>query len=100
VLLRADHGYTSLPSVPQARLRGRAWQAIRRAVLADTPLCVHCIKAGRVRVAREVDHIVPLYRGGTHEWSNLQALCFACHKAKSLSERTTKRRVGLDGWPR
>lgn len=34
----------------------------------------------------EVDHIVPLYLGGTNEESNLMALDPSCHKKKTLSQ--------------
>ena len=30
-----------------------------------------------------VDHIIPLSKGGTHEWSNVQLLCRGCNIAKS-----------------
>ena len=33
--------------------------------------------------APEIDHIVPLARGGKHEWSNLQCACRACNSEKS-----------------
>jgi 5-methylcytosine-specific restriction endonuclease McrA len=32
--------------------------------------------------APELDHIVPLARGGRHEWSNLQCACRACNSKK------------------
>lgn len=32
--------------------------------------------------APEVDHIVPLSRGGTHEYENLQCLCKSCNSSK------------------
>ena len=34
----------------------------------------------------ELDHVVPLIDGGTHELSNLQTLCVPCHRAKSAGE--------------
>jgi hypothetical protein len=34
----------------------------------------------------EVDHIVPLYKGGTNDVSNLQALCRNCHGKKTMSD--------------
>lgn len=37
--------------------------------------------------AYEIDHIVPLFLGGTNEEDNLQALCRNCHGVKSLRER-------------
>ena len=35
----------------------------------------------------EVDHIIPLYQGGTNDYENLQALCRNCHGKKTLSDR-------------
>ena len=35
----------------------------------------------------EIDHIVPLYKGGGNELDNLRALCRNCHGRKSLIER-------------
>jgi 5-methylcytosine-specific restriction endonuclease McrA len=35
----------------------------------------------------EVDHIIPLFRGGDNEQGNLQALCRNCHGMKSLKEQ-------------
>ena len=34
----------------------------------------------------ELDHIVPLIDGGSHELSNLQTLCTPCHKKKTAEE--------------
>jgi hypothetical protein len=36
----------------------------------------------------EVDHIIPLYKGGSNETSNLVALCRNCHGKKTLNEMT------------
>lgn len=34
----------------------------------------------------EVDHIIPLYKGGNNEMLNLQALCRNCHGKKTLND--------------
>ena len=34
----------------------------------------------------EIDHVTPLFRGGTNDSSNLQALCRSCHISKSAGE--------------
>ena len=39
----------------------------------------------------EVDHRVALWRGGTNEASNLQALCRECHAKKGAEERAVQR---------
>lgn len=41
----------------------------------------------------EIDHIVPLWEGGTDDAYNLQLLCCDCHKKKTLKEQ--KRRNEL-----
>ena len=35
----------------------------------------------------EVDHINPLYNGGTNEITNLQALCRNCHRKKTIYDK-------------
>lgn len=69
---------------PSKRGYGRAWQKTRALVLAEEPLCKECERAGVVRLATEVDHIIPLRRGGTHDRANLQPMCAACHKRKTV----------------
>ena len=54
-----------------------AWHRVRRAFIAAHPTC----SCGAP--ATDVDHVVPLRDGGTHDWSNLQALCHACHSTKT-----------------
>ena len=38
----------------------------------------------------ELDHIVPLIDGGTHDDDNLQTLCTPCHTAKTAEEARTR----------
>jgi hypothetical protein len=35
----------------------------------------------------EVDHIRPLYKGGSNDFKNLQALCRNCHGKKTIEDR-------------
>jgi 5-methylcytosine-specific restriction endonuclease McrA len=51
--------------------------------------------------ATEVDHIVPLSRGGTDALENLQSLCAQCHEAKTRRDMgwRDRPRFGPDGWP-
>ena len=35
----------------------------------------------------EVDHITPLYKGGTNDLNNLQALCRNCHGQKTINDK-------------
>ncbi|ELV2160624.1 HNH endonuclease [Escherichia coli] len=39
------------------------------------------------REAKTVDHIIPKAHGGSDADSNLQSLCWPCHKAKTARER-------------
>ena len=57
------------------------WRKLRLMVLREHPLCASCEAP-----AVEVDHIVPLSKGGTmYDQANLQGLCKRCHAAKSGS---------------
>jgi 5-methylcytosine-specific restriction protein A len=83
------------------RIRGRRAVELRRRLLAEEPLCRACAAEGRVAAAVELDHIVPLSKGGGHEEDNLQPLCGDCHAAKSAKDmgRQAKPQYGVDGWP-
>ncbi len=53
-----------------------------------TKACVSyvCVPVWRVK-RKTVDHIIPKAHGGTDADSNLQSLCWPCHKAKTARER-------------
>jgi len=59
---------------------GPGWSRIRTRVLAEEPRCV-CGAS-----ATEVDHIVALALGGTHDRRNLRGLCHRCHVEKTASD--------------
>jgi 5-methylcytosine-specific restriction endonuclease McrA len=91
----------------QWRFHGRFfWDAARHVVLRrDRFTCRSCGRRGRSREL-EVDHIVELARGGPSlALDNLQTLCRACHRAKTvrfLRERSGRpadlaRRESADG---
>jgi 5-methylcytosine-specific restriction enzyme A len=69
----------------------RAARDRERVLRRDDYLCVHCRALGRVEVAVEVDHIVPLCDGGSNEQENLQSLCRSCHQSKSAEEERAMR---------
>ncbi len=58
---------------------GAAWRRTRALFLAGHPLC----SCGAP--ATDADHIVPRAQGGSDEFSNLQALCHACHARKTAA---------------
>jgi 5-methylcytosine-specific restriction protein A len=76
------------------RITGRRLQRARAELFARQPLCEQCEAKGVVRLATQRDHRVPLAEGGTEDDTNVQALCDACHAAKSDGER----RRGLVAW--
>lgn len=83
------------------RLRGRAAVQRRARWLSLHPLCVECLRLGLVSEAVEVDHIVPLFKGGADDWSNLQSLCKPCHDTKTRQDLGWRPAAacGADGLP-
>ena len=59
---------------------------MRASLFQRAPLCAECERHGRVRLASQRDHKIPLAEGGTDDEANEQGLCDACHEAKSLAE--------------
>lgn len=62
---------------------------IRHDVLVNANYtCQYCgAKAPKVKL--EVDHIVPVSKGGTNHVTNLQCLCFDCNRGKSNKLKST-----------
>ena len=83
------------------RITGRTLQTLRARLFYDHPLCVLCEAKGVLSLSRELDHIIPLFKGGTNDDSNCQAICLDCHKAKTVIDMGYRPRVtiGADGWP-
>lgn len=75
------------------RTRGRAWMETRAKWLRANPLCVPCEAEGRPTHATQVDHVVPLWRGGADDPSNYQSICDRCHDEKTRRE-ASERAVG------
>lgn len=80
------------------RKRGRAAVADRLRILRRDE--------GRCRVCRgiatQVDHIIPLFKGGQDKDDNKQAICDRCHTRKTILERGGTYTEGCDvsGMPR
>lgn len=68
------------------RRYGRAWKRIRDSYAAAHPLCELCMEKGIYVKTEEIHHRLPLSEGGTHDRSNLIALCKPCH-ARIHAER-------------
>lgn len=67
---------------------------MRADLFTRQPICQECKRHGRVTIATQRDHIVPLAEGGADDSSNEQALCDPCHEAKSLAEALRGRAGG------
>lgn len=46
--------------------------------------CKKCKK--KLEASFQVDHIIPLHKGGSNDDSNLSALCVSCHGIKTMYE--------------
>ena len=77
------------------RVRGSAdargyntkWRKARKAFLEQHPLCVECMRGGRLTPATVVDHVIP-HRGNAElfwDEKNWQSLCKDCHDRKTGS---------------
>lgn len=75
-----ERNYRKYERDPQIDKRyGREWRRIRARYVAEHPLCEQCQKDDRLTPTQEVHHILPLSKGGTHDFTNLMALCKPCH---------------------
>lgn len=83
------HGYESHRLSAFKRGYTKRWQRASKAYRRAHPLCVKCLKNGRVELATEVDHIKPHRGDDTLLWdeANWQALCKRCHSRKTRRER-------------
>jgi 5-methylcytosine-specific restriction protein A len=77
------------------RLRGRAaMTATARIKERDLYTCQQC---GRITTELEVDHIVPLWKGGADTDANKQSLCAGpdgCHAKKTAREAAERASQG------
>jgi len=83
------------------RVSGRILQRIRKRMMQDQPLCRMCEVNGLVVLGAEMDHILPIFKGGSNDDENLQMLCVACHLKKTADDLGVTYRpvTGQDGWP-
>lgn len=87
-----------MPAV--TRDRGRKWRRRRERQLRLHPLCARCMANGFVTAATQVDHVQPLFKGGTDADDNLQSLCDPCHDEKTREDMGYKANgCDLSGMP-
>lgn len=88
----AEHNYRKYERDPEIDRRyGRQWRKIRARYVAKHPLCEPCQKEDGLTPTQEVHHILPLSRGGTHNFDNLMALCKSCHSRISALDGDRRR---------
>lgn len=49
------------------------------------PVCMYCQKVIPMSAKREMDHIIPISRGGLHCYSNLTVSCQRCNRSKGAN---------------
>ncbi len=82
-----------------------AWQRLRSAKLAASPLCEPCERRGTVTPAKVVDHVVAISSGGDPfpPLEGLMSMCQSCHNFKTQSGDVrggiTFKGADLDGMP-
>ncbi len=88
---------TAKATASEHRMRGRTLQRERVRWFSLHPLCVECEKRGVTTLAQELDHIIPLHRGGLDfdrdRDTNRQGLCIPCHTEKTAAEAPGAGRV-------
>ena len=76
-------------------MSSRPWARLAYQIkVRDEWKCVKCGKPGRM----EVDHVIPIWNGGTDDEANLQTLCRGCHIDKSRGEVYNRKQVYAAGY--
>jgi len=91
--IRILDGRIAKQGTAERRIDGNTRAAVVKRLSRERPrMCATCYASGKVRLGMELDHIVPLWAGGSNEVSNLQWLCVPCHRDKTARE--AKERTG------
>jgi 5-methylcytosine-specific restriction protein A len=100
-MMQGRNSFTGRDAVMTERIRGRRGMRQRAWIKREQPLCAACAKVGRIAATQEIDHIIPLSRGGTNDRSNMIGLCRECHERKTAKDMgyRPRHRTGVDGWP-
>lgn len=90
------------------RMSGRALQKRRLSVWTKDPCCAMCRRLTAYPADFELDHTVPLFKGGEDTEANCQILCISpdgktpgCHERKTAQDMgyRIKVQIGPDGYP-
>ena len=74
------------PAGPQKKQKRNVSESKKKFIASNQKWkCAHC--QNLLDNTYEVDHIIALYKGGTNELNNLEALCRNCHGKKTFMEK-------------
>jgi 5-methylcytosine-specific restriction protein A len=95
-----DRVPTAAPARPDTVERKRGWAGVQdrnRIRARDHGQCQQCIREQREHINNgfDVDHIIPLWKGGRDDDSNKQTLCAEHHKDKTAREANERAALGL-----
>lgn len=90
---KLNKGHTAYkPKDRTVSLKSAAWAKLRAQVLAEQPLCQHCMDDyNMVTPATDVDHIDN--DGDNNERGNLASLCHSCHSKKTAADMRGQERA-------
>jgi 5-methylcytosine-specific restriction protein A len=72
--------------IQQYSKKGRLIDNTTYCRLKSQTVCKICGSKSTSNKPLEVDHIIPIVRGGTNDKENLQAVCRSCHIRKTAEE--------------
>lgn len=76
-----------IETVHVERKRGRPGMRDRERIRQrDKGLCQACLDRNLITLGEEVDHIVPLHKGGADSDANKRLLCRECHLEKTKAD--------------
>lgn len=81
---------TALATTPERYVEQEAPEEVKRAVKQRDGMRCLCCGFDEPR-ALQVDHIIAVVNGGSHEMENLQTLCRPCNKDKGINEENFRR---------
>jgi len=74
------------PSMPRKKQKRNVSESKKKFIASNQKWkCAHC--QNLLDNTYEVDHVIALYKGGTNELNNLEALCRNCHGKKTFMEK-------------
>lgn len=83
--------YSPSQALRNARVDVRMYASLftrdaRKLIICSGSSCVKCGSQDSL----ELDHVIPIVLKGKNDLSNIQVLCYKCHKAKTATEKKYK----------